>query len=184
MPFETQNGISVTPGVGSPITTQVIVQDEGTNIATVDKLNIVGPDVEATYDGGTGRINITTTRSDVIRLEASRSSNNTTSIYMRGNDGLPMNVSPFYVPFNGKIVMIAVASAVYTSNWSAEVYKNTNIIPAPNSVDAIVKFDVISVRFDVDDSLLVGVSKGDQLAVFMRGTGIDHPRVDLIIKRT
>jgi len=181
MGLETQDGIVIGgSGGGGPSTIDIL--DEGLNVASTTKINFTGKDITASYNAPNGRVDVATTREDVFNIEASRASNNTTNIYLRGTDGLHMNISPYTVGVNSEIFAISISSAV-AQTYTIEVYKNTDILSSPNQVDAILVFNVVNSRFAYNDLLSIGLVQGDDIAIYMRGSNIDHPRVNLLIRR-
>lgn len=108
---------------------------------------------------------------------AARDNNEVIDQYLRGYDGLPMNISGFVIPFNATIVAISANRDGTGNAWTAEVRKN----PSVTSIASISLSTSESNKFD--DTLNVNVDAGDILAIYSDGFKIKKPRVDVFFVR-
>lgn len=105
--------------------------------------------------------------SNLIALQGGRNSNNTTNVYLRGPDGLPMNQAGYVVPRDMTIIGLAAATnGVHT--WTAEVRKNGSAtVIASLVLTAVAKLSTFALN--------VAVSAGDELQFYCNGSSINSP---------
>ena len=111
-----------------------------------------------------------------------RNSGNTTDQWLRKQDGTPANLSPYVVAYDSDIIAVAGACDI-AQTWDAEIYRNSDIvsgIPIGTPL-AILMFSASKKEF-VRFGAPVALSAGDTLAVFLRGTSIDYPSIDIHVK--
>jgi len=131
-------------------------------------------------DGGTSSRDIWSASYSInniitLTLTGARNSPNTSNVYLRNSDNLPFNITPFILPFNGKIKYISISSS-NNSSWIGEVRNNGNLITGAslsviNGTSAFGEYDI-------------PVSAGSALQLYCRGTGVSYPRMVVIIIKT
>ena len=121
-------------------------------------------------------------RSKVI-LSCGRNNANATDIYLRAEDGVPLNVSSFIVGFNANILGMTLTSGS-DETWVAEIYKNNDIDIPPTQGNRIAYLSVTSASYKREIfSSPVSIDDQDRLAVYCRGTQIDNPKVTVILEK-
>lgn len=95
-----------------------------------------------------------------------------TNAYIQIN-GMFSNVMPAFIPFDGKIRKI-VAVSKQNSTWVAQIFKNDILIKSMQLSNETVIFE------DVDIDVLFG----DRIALYVCGSEIEMPRIELLILNT
>lgn len=114
---------------------------------------------------------------EIINFTAGRNSAVTTNIYLRVNQNIPSNLAGFTVPFDATIIAISANRNGTGNAWTGEVRVNP-------STSAIASISLLgSESSKVDNTLSVDVDEGDILSVFMSGTSINRPKVDVFLIR-
>lgn len=115
-----------------------------------------------------------------------RASNNVTNLWLRTTDRLPLNQSPWRVPFDAELLYIT-ATTDGNETCDFEVYRNTDVRNGGNPSDAN---KIAELQFSGQESgtgdltgAPVQVDAGDEIGVFMRGNTIDRPHVSLFFRR-
>lgn len=99
-----------------------------------------------------------------------------TDQYLRVEDGSPSNISPVTMYWDGTIRAIGMNNQG-THTWTAEVHVNGVLLPGATLT--------VTAGNSNYNNLFVGldVNAGDKISVYMIGTGIEYPKVDLSIRR-
>ena len=100
---------------------------------------------------------------------------NATNVYLRGQDGIAMNLSGFVVPYNCTIVAIS-AKTDGAETWTAEVRKN-------GSVTVIASLSLVAAASGYTTSTDVDLTAGDVIELYCNGTTIKTPWMNVFIKR-
>jgi hypothetical protein len=160
------------------------------SLAVPDGLNVVIPDVYGLLDPGRwllqsgGGVGPTPTPGTSIPFNASfrvgstRNSPVVTDVWAFTEAGAPMSLSPISFPFPCVLIGMTAACAV-AGSWVAEVYKNADIVSGVPTGAPLVQLPVTGLSAGGRLALPEHLLQLDQVAVFIRGTGVDHPRVDL-----
>lgn len=98
----------------------------------------------------------------------------TTNLYL-WRDNSPMNISPFVLPFNARLVAIS-ASGALAQTWQAQMHRSLALVAG-----AVLNITASTQGFV--SGLAIDCLAGDELAVFLSGTGIQRPMVDLFFRR-
>ena len=109
-----------------------------------------------------------------LTLTGARSANSVTNTYLRGDDGLPFNTTPFILPFNGTIKFISLSTGA-NSSWSGEVRNNGTLITGASLVSTAQTATFSSYNINVD--------AGARLQLYCNGTGVNNPRMSVIITK-
>ena len=119
-----------------------------------------------------------------FRISVGRNNATTTDIWLRDANGIPTNVAPIRLPFACRLVSIAATGNV-AQTWDAEVYSGaivrTGGVPSDASKDTEL---AMSASLSDDITVNIAYSAGTEIGIFLRGTSIDFPRVDLYLVRT
>lgn len=113
-----------------------------------------------------------------------RDNNNVTNSWLRQPDGLPMNMSPWVVPFDATITAISAATNS-AETWDAEIYRNAVVRTGGTPSDASKLTELVIAAADSGQvaGLSVDVDAGDELGVFLRGSMIGRPNVTVFMVR-
>lgn len=116
-------------------------------------------------------------------LSGARNAMNTTDVWLRGNDGLPLNQSPARIPFDATLVNIS-ATGNASGTWDAEVYIDADVRAGgtPSDANKIAEL-ALAASDSASSSVSVDVVAGTEIGIFMRGSSINRPRVDLFFIR-
>jgi hypothetical protein len=122
---------------------------------------------------------------DSVALSCGRNNTNVNNLWLRDAQGIPLNLSPWIIPFNAEIIAISASTRVPVT-CDFDIYRQPDVraggIPDPSN--RIARLTMSGVEENLDDSLTVSLNAGDGLGVFARGTSIAYPRVILWIVRT
>lgn len=126
-------------------------------------------------------------RSDPVatRIGVGRNNANATNIWLRDANGIPTNVAPIRLPFPARLVAIgATGNAVQT--WDAEVWSGAAVrtggVPTNGGED--YQLSITAANGATANGLSVDFPADTEIGIFMRGTAINYPRVDLYLLRT
>jgi hypothetical protein len=117
-------------------------------------------------------------------LQCARRSNAASNIWLRGINGVPLNVTPWMVPFDCEIIALA-ATCASNSSWAAEVYDGT-IARAGGTPNVLNSLTSISMTNSIGASINIvpiTILAGSELGVFCRGSNVDNPRTILYLTR-
>ena len=120
---------------------------------------------------------------DTYALTCGRSQASVNNVWLRRSQNLPLNLTPFVVPFDSKIVAISL-STNSNATWDAEVYRNADVRAGgiPSDANKIAELQVAGAN--ANSVLLdINVDANDEIGVFCRGLGIDRPGVTVFFKR-
>lgn len=108
-----------------------------------------------------------------------------TNVWLDRVGGMPGNVSPYRVPFTGKLVKI-LCSTRDAETYDAEVFKQPYVRSGGVPLDAnkLAEVAVSAANSGTSGVLAVTVTAGDDIGVFIRGTGASYPTVTLVFVRT
>jgi hypothetical protein len=112
----------------------------------------------------------------VIQVGGGRNSANTTNQYLRHYDGTPFNQVGFTLPFDATLVGISMAGSVNTQSWSAHVRKN-------DEATVLDSLSITNSYRNYDWYRNVDFSAGDRIQLYMSGTNINYPRVEVYFRR-
>lgn len=109
---------------------------------------------------------------------------NATDIWLRTTNGVPTNVGPLVAPYDGTLIGIS-ASTPAAETWDAEIYKNADVRAGgiPTDGNKIAELVLAAVDAGKDDSVSVDVDADDEIGVFMRGTAVNRPVVNMFFVR-
>jgi len=117
---------------------------------------------------------------------ACRNNNNATDLWLRGADRLPMNQSPLRLPFDARLTHIS-GTTNGNETFDFEVYKNADVRAGgiPSDANKIAELQFVAQQAgDIDlTGSPVDLVQGDEIGVYMRGTNVNRPRVDLFFTR-
>lgn len=130
-------------------------------------------------DSGTASTDIWSARYTIdnvvtLTLAGARAANNVTNIYLRNSDGLPYNTTPFIAPFDGTIRYISISTAL-ASTWNGEV-RNNGVLISGASLTSTAQTSVYA-------TFSININAGDLLQLYANGTGINNPRMTVIITK-
>lgn len=112
-----------------------------------------------------------------------RNANNQTNIWLRTSNGTPLNLAPFVVPTDCRIIGIS-ASTSANETCDFEVYRNSDVRSGGVPSDAN---KLVELQFSAQNSGIMAASvdldAGDEIGVFMRGFAINRPRCSLFYTR-
>lgn len=118
-----------------------------------------------------------------VALNCARNGNNVTDVWLRAPSGVPLNLSPFVLPYNLELIAISVRTR-YSETWVARVFKNTDITSPPNPANEIASLSIAAAnKGRVVLPSPVALNDQDEIAVYMDGTNISYPHVTLWFKR-
>jgi hypothetical protein len=109
-----------------------------------------------------------------------------TNIWLNREDGLSLNLTPWVVPFDCWLVAISMRNRKgQVETWTAEVYTNAGISSGTPNIGNALATQAITAGEKNYGVLATPVSltAGDDLAVFMRGQGVQRPGVELFLMR-
>ena len=99
--------------------------------------------------------------------------------YLRRQDGTPTNISPYVVPVNMTIVMVAASSDVDQS-WSMTIRKTDSVGLTYSTIHTIT---ATASRQQINTGLSINLNAGDRIATRLEvGTSIDYPNLDIYVK--
>ena len=107
-----------------------------------------------------------------ITLTGARAANNQTNIYLRSGDGLPYNTTPFVLPFDATIKFISISTS-NNATWTGEVRNNGTLITGASLTS--------TAQSATYSSYNVNVNAGTLLQLYMNGTGVNNPRMNVIL---
>ena len=115
-------------------------------------------------------------------INVSRNSAVVTDTWLRSGE-VPTNLAPFVMGFDARIVAV-VGSGNQAQTWDGEVYRNSDVrsggVPSDGNKLAEVQ---VAAATSVVAVVGVDVDAGDEVGVFLRGTGIDTPHVSVYMVR-
>lgn len=158
-------------GTSSLTASQILIVNSSTSsvISSGYKFNDTGTSSTDIWSARQSLDNIIT-----LTLTGGRAANNSTDIYLRNSDGIPYNTTPFIMPFNGTIKYISISSNGVES-WTGEVRNNGTLITGA------------SITATASDSEYgqynINVSAGTKLQLYCNGTGVNNPRMNVIITK-
>lgn len=114
---------------------------------------------------------------DILTVSAARNNPVVTDVYLRGSDGTPMNLAGYTLPWDARLIAISLAASA-SGNWTAEVRKNDS---ATVEDSLAVTGEKAYKSINQDDQILFDA--GDEIQLYLNGTGISNPRVDVMFKR-
>jgi hypothetical protein len=112
---------------------------------------------------------------NLFNVTAARNAGNSSDLYLRTNDGLPTNQGPFILPHDATLVAMT-ASCNTVGTRQAQVHLSLTLVPGA-ILQVISSTSALSTTLDID------FSEGDAIQIFMSGSNIDRPRVNLIFAR-
>ena len=101
-----------------------------------------------------------------------------TNLYQRRQNGTPSDLSPYVAPFDMTIVAVTTSSNS-SQTWDAEVRK------APANSTTFSNIHTLSVSSSFQGSstgLTINVDAGERVAMFIAGTTITYPNIDIYWK--
>lgn len=100
--------------------------------------------------------------------------------WLRIADSVPANTSPLVMPSNMRLVGITSATRD-NETYDAEVYKNAFVRAGGTPLDAnkLTQLVVAAARQGVSGVLAIDLVAGDEIGVYLRGTGVSFPVVTL-----
>jgi hypothetical protein len=132
------------------------------------------------YSGVSGFTGYSGTSGDpskgLVVFGSARNHDNVTNQYLYNYDGTPSNVAPFLLAFDATIIAIS-ATCSTAGTWTAQVRNNGVLIGG-----ATLALAAATSNYSAGYS--VAVSAGAKLQIYMSGTNIDIPSVNVIMKRT
>jgi hypothetical protein len=137
------------------------------------QLWVKNPDYELfVYDAGRKKWIGTST----LQLDGAKNSSSATNGYLDGPASIPMSYSSLVLPFDA-ILVSCNASSQNDCSWSAEIHSNGKQVSGAQVIcSAAGKV--------FDNSLNVEFKAGQQVSIYIIGTGISMPRVNALFKRT
>ncbi len=99
---------------------------------------------------------------------------NATNIYLRNNDGLPYNTTPFILPYNGTIKYISMANSGIET-WVGEV-RNNGVAITGATLSLVASTSTYS-------TFNINVNAGAKLQLYCNGTGVNSPRMNVQIAK-
>jgi hypothetical protein len=115
---------------------------------------------------------------DTLTVSAARNSSNTTNVYLRSSDGLPMNIAGFVLPWNARLTAMSLIAAA-SASWTAEVRKNGSV----TVIDSLSVVAGLKTSKGVVLSDQVEFSQNDEVQIYLNGSNIDSPHVNVVFKR-
>jgi len=109
-------------------------------------------------------------------VSAGRNNDSVTNQYLRGPDGTPTNLAPMILPF-GAILTAISASCYIPGTWTAEVHVGGSLF------DPLSKLDIVAATYESVNGLNIVFPLESGVQIYLNGTGIEFPRVDLIFRR-
>lgn len=142
---------------------------------------LVATDVQAAID----ELSVAASIDETYTESFGRDRRNVNNQWLDRVGGAPCNEMPFVVPYDGQLVKI-VASTDGAETYDAEVYENADVRTGGVPLDGnkIAELVVTAADSALSGDLAVAVSAGDEIGVFIRGTGIRRPGVTLVFRRT
>jgi len=114
---------------------------------------------------------------DTIMFTGSRDKANQNNIFLRQDDGTPYNIIPYRVYNDGTITDV-VASGRDLDTWQAHILTGTSI-----ATDSIYNLLLSGEDNKYDDSVNLDVSSGDTLYLYVSGTSISYPTINVYLKK-
>lgn len=99
-----------------------------------------------------------------------------TNSYINGPDGIPMNISPFILPFDAYLVSMS-ASTDGNETWTAEVHVNS-VLKAGATLPIVAADNAYHYTYS---SITFGA--GDKIMIYCNGSSINKPRVNVVFGR-
>ena len=155
----------------SPTESYHLTTKEYVDLVVSDKAFIDGDDVYFYDDTRDKTLGVA-----VIQIGGGRNNANTTNQYLRTYDGQPFNMSGVTLPFNATLVGISMSGQVNTQSWTAQVRRN-GVATVLDSLSITNAYQNYSWSRNVD------FSAGDRIQLYMSGTNINYPRVEVFFRR-
>lgn len=139
---------------------------------------LVATNVQAAIDETEARVD-TVEANRVFQLSAGRNQAAATDIWLRKAQNIPLNLAPYRLAHNATLIAIT-ATGNAADTWDAEVYKNAFVRAGGVPLDANKIAELaISAANSAAVATNVALVAGDEVGVFMRGTSINRPSVNL-----
>ena len=155
----------------SPTESYHLATKEYVDLVGSDKSFIDGDDVYF-YDETRNK----TLGVSVIKIGGGRDHSNTTNQYLRTYDGQPFNQSGISLPFDSTIVGITMSCSVNTQSWTAQVRRN-------GVATVLDSLSINNTYQNYDWSRNVDFSAGDRIQIYLSGTNISYPLVEVYFRR-
>lgn len=135
---------------------------------TVDD-SAIGTDKALVYNG----TDLVYQYTDVIEVIGGRNAN-VTNIYLQGPGQIPMNQSPYILPFDATLIAISI-STNGAESWTAEVRESGVLVVGAflTAVAVDSNYATYSINFNA----------GDKVQLYCNGTAILDPRINAVFKR-
>lgn len=108
-----------------------------------------------------------------ICISASRSAN-ASNIYLRSEDGTPMNLTPYVLPFDATLTYISTATDG-NETWVAEVHKDNILVVGATLTSTNVNFNYSTYN--------INFNAGDKISLYCNGTAIQRPKINLVFRK-
>lgn len=110
-----------------------------------------------------------------ISAGGARNTHNASNIYFYTDDGVAYTAAPYIVPFDATIVGIS-ASCRDAATWTGEI--RVNLTPLPGAT-----INMVSTTSNYLNNINVDIPAGTALQLYMNGTGIHYPRMNIVMAR-
>lgn len=107
-----------------------------------------------------------------INVGAGRKNTKTSDLYLYTYDSAPTSICPFIMPFKATLVSMS-ASCEFPSSWIAEVRIGEVVVSGAT-------LTVSSSNYAYSNSYNIDFIEGDAIQIYLNGSNISHPRVELI----
>lgn len=117
---------------------------------------------------------------------AARNQASATNIWLRGPGNVPMNQAPFRIPFDSFLIFVS-ATTNTNETCDFEVYRNAPVRAGGTPNDAAKLTELVFAGQNSGDldltSTPISLDAGDEIGVYMRGSNVNRPRVNLFFTR-
>jgi hypothetical protein len=114
--------------------------------------------------------------SNTNHIIGARARNNNNNIFLRYEDGVPYNINPYYL-YSDCVITNVVASDSGLDTWRAVLLTGTTL-----ATDVIYSLSIAADGVKFDDAIDIDLYSGTSLYLYMSGTGVSYPRVDVYMK--
>jgi len=111
---------------------------------------------------------------NTVTFSGGRYSTNATDIYLNDGNGIPLNLTPYIIPFDCTLIFIS-ASTDGSETWTAEIHKSLVLVSGATIPITTSDSEYVSKSIDF--------SAGDKISFYCNGSGINKPRITAVFKR-
>lgn len=113
------------------------------------------------------------------RISGVRGKANQSDLFLRYEDNTPYNLLPYRGTGNYVIASVLASGSNSGDTWQARILTGTTV-----STDTIYTLDMVSTYYNLDDNVNIEVLSGTPIYLYMSGSSVDYPKIEVYIKES